>query len=249
MVGSHGTGGAAQRHHFISKHVHVCRAGDQVVLLDLRRDKYFAIGGSQTEILGLLIGGWPSSTQERAFDSASVEAEKLLHTMVQRGLVTTQDQAGKSATPASLPQVTSTLVGEYADDEVPISVRQIAWFAVSALKAALALRLRTLESVVRSVERRKARRLARSGSFCFETAQSAVTVFFRLRPLAFAPRDACLFDSLALVEFLAREGLFPQWVIGVRTRPFGAHSWVQQGNVVLNDLPERVRKFTPILAA
>jgi hypothetical protein len=38
-------------------------------------------------------------------------------------------------------------------------------------------------------------------------------------------------------------------VIGVKLNPFAAHCWLQVGDVVLNDLPERVAAFTPILTA
>jgi hypothetical protein len=34
----------------------------------------------------------------------------------------------------------------------------------------------------------------------------------------------------------------------VQTKPFAAHCWVQQGDVVFNDTPEHVRRYTPILA-
>jgi hypothetical protein len=57
----------------------------------------------------------------------------------------------------------------------------------------------------------------------------------------------CLFDSLALIHFLAQYGLYPDWVFGVSADPFEAHCWVQAGQVVLNDTVERVSAFTPIL--
>ena len=38
-----------------------------------------------------------------------------------------------------------------------------------------------------------------------------------------------------------------QLVIGVRTSPFGAHSWAQHEDEVLNDSVEEVLRFTPIL--
>jgi len=65
--------------------------------------------------------------------------------------------------------------------------------------------------------------------------------------LLFTSRDHCLFDSLALLNFLALDGLSAHWVIGVKVQPFGAHSWLQQGSTVLNDQHDRVRRFTPIL--
>jgi hypothetical protein len=68
-----------------------------------------------------------------------------------------------------------------------------------------------------------------------------------MRPLVITSHDKCLHDSLTLLRFLAAEKLYPSWVVGVRTRPFAAHSWVQSGDLVLNDTHEYVRGFTPIL--
>ncbi|WP_431257592.1 lasso peptide biosynthesis B2 protein [Roseateles chitinivorans] len=80
-----------------------------------------------------------------------------------------------------------------------------------------------------------------------ESIRLAALTFERLRPLAFSARDRCLHDSLSLVFFLFAEGLSARWVIGVKTNPFGAHSWVQSGRIVLNDQHEYVRAFRPIL--
>jgi hypothetical protein len=60
-------------------------------------------------------------------------------------------------------------------------------------------------------------------------------------------KHVCLYDSLALVEFLAHYRLFPQWVFGVMAEPFAAHCWVQQDDRVLNDSVDYVRGFTPIM--
>jgi hypothetical protein len=59
--------------------------------------------------------------------------------------------------------------------------------------------------------------------------------------------DRCLPRSIALALRLARDGLAAQLVIGVRTNPFGAHSWAQHEDEVLNDSVEEVLRFTPIL--
>jgi hypothetical protein len=75
-----------------------------------------------------------------------------------------------------------------------------------------------------------------------------VHTFLSLRPLY--PREyLCLFDSLCLVHFLAQFGHFPQWIFGVKLEPFGAHCWVQSGDVVLNDTVEVIGQYTPILVA
>jgi hypothetical protein len=58
--------------------------------------------------------------------------------------------------------------------------------------------------------------------------------------------DRCLPRSLALVDLLARRGWRAHAVL--RQGPFAAHCWVQSGRMVLNDTPEAVACFTPILA-
>jgi len=57
-----------------------------------------------------------------------------------------------------------------------------------------------------------------------------------------------MLHSLALVEFLARYRLYPDWVFGVQTQPFKAHCWLQYGSLVLNDKPTRLHELTPILS-
>jgi len=77
--------------------------------------------------------------------------------------------------------------------------------------------------------------------------RDGTAAYERLRPFVFTARDRCLYDSLALLGFLAKERHFPRWVVGVKTSPFGAHSWLQSGGTVVNDHHEYVRRFRPIL--
>jgi hypothetical protein len=74
-----------------------------------------------------------------------------------------------------------------------------------------------------------------------------VESFIRFRVFAFSSRNECLFDSLALLEFLARYDIHPDWIFGVQTRPFAAHCWVQSDDVVFNDTVENVSVYTPIM--
>jgi hypothetical protein len=61
------------------------------------------------------------------------------------------------------------------------------------------------------------------------------------------PASRCLPRSLALATCLLKAGHDASLAIGVQIRPFLAHCWVQQGDVVLNDTPEDVAAYTPIL--
>jgi hypothetical protein len=55
----------------------------------------------------------------------------------------------------------------------------------------------------------------------------------------------CLTDSLALVHWLERpRGVL--LVFGVKLEPFGAHCWVQLGDLLLNDRLDTIAQFRPV---
>jgi hypothetical protein len=57
----------------------------------------------------------------------------------------------------------------------------------------------------------------------------------------------CLLVSIALMQDLLRRGVIAELVIGVRSTPFAAHAWVQQGELLLNDRLDVVRAYTPLM--
>lgn len=76
---------------------------------------------------------------------------------------------------------------------------------------------------------------------------SVVSGFRRMLP--WVPRQgACLYRAFVLLTMLRQAGQDATWVFGVRTWPFGAHCWLQLEEAVLDDDPERVARYTPIMA-
>ncbi|ADG11019.1 lasso peptide biosynthesis B2 protein [Caulobacter segnis] len=70
--------------------------------------------------------------------------------------------------------------------------------------------------------------------------------FRRLQP--WLPFDgACLFRSQMLRDYLLALGHRVDWIFGVRTWPFGAHCWLQAGDLVLDDEAERLIAYHPIM--
>ncbi|WP_379489453.1 lasso peptide biosynthesis B2 protein [Novosphingobium clariflavum] len=101
-----------------------------------------------------------------------------------------------------------------------------------------------LASVISSLRSEKARAVTAS----IDHPMSAGTIrAFELAKLIRTPANRCLSRSIALVQRLAAHGCAAHLVMGVRVIPFAAHSWAQIGDVVLNDSPEEVARFTPIL--
>lgn len=80
-------------------------------------------------------------------------------------------------------------------------------------------------------------------------APEALRLAAAFRDLApWAPLSGkCLVRSFVLRRLLARRGHPCDWVFGVRLWPFAAHCWLQAGEVALDDIPERLAPYTPIL--
>ncbi len=228
----------------LADHVRACQIGRQTVLLDLKAGRYLALSrqgpGSedcpQDDVWPAAVGASPPFLRDLA--GSAIEP------LVRSGLVVADPAPVAPAT--ILPEPLYSLHAELVADHQPLTVAHVLSLWASAGVAALWLRCRTLADIVDRVARLTP--AGPSAARCVpRPLQEAVAIYMRARPFAFTAHDKCLLDSLTLIHFLARRGLHAQWVIGVGTRPFRAHAWVQHGHVVLNDAHENVRRHHPIL--
>ena len=236
--------------YLLAPHVYLCVTDDHGVLLDLKRDKYVGVGRSQMKLLAERVKGWPAISAGR---ESHERADSLLSQMLTAGMLTTDSTLGKAAEPIDMACPQSTLSAldptsaSLFEARPGIAFVHFVLFFRASIAARMALHWRPIASVVAKVRSRKLRRGA-AQTLDLGAACKLVATFVHLRPLLFTTRDACLADSLSLVNFLSYYGIFPTWVFGVQTGPFAAHCWVQEGELVFNDTPDHVRRFTPILA-
>lgn len=244
--------------YLLAPHVHLCVTDDHVVLLDLKRDKYVGVGRAQMRALRQCVKGWPSpecGDTEAVDPNSNGPADGILAKMLSSGMLTTDESRGKEARPVVTPPAQSAL-GELEaapgrdpfDRRPAVTAGHVINFIIACLKARLALRFRPIASVVARASARKARYSRSRTQLNLESVRQHVATYAHLRPLLFTAKDACLFDALALSNYLARYGIFATWVFGVQTGPFAAHCWLQHEGVVLNDTPDNVRRYAPILA-
>jgi len=232
----------------LAEHVFVCLNGEHLVLLDLKEDRYWALEASQTVGLGALVGGWPVKSADSTASTQPPSPETLaaIEVLRGRGLLTDSVPPGKDATPVAATIPGRELVSESEPSAGHPPGNWLAFFAASAL-AKIALRTWPFERVIRRVRRRKARLGSKAAQLDTERARKLVEGFARYRVFLFSSKNECLYDSLALLEYLARYGIYADWVFGVQTRPFAAHCWVQHGDIVFNDTVEHVSGYTPIM--
>src|SRR5262249_42953237 len=150
---------------------------------------------------------------------------------------------------ASLHRPTTPLIEGYFTIEVRTGFRELYRFLLAALRTSLQLRRKSLDRIINRERRLKEKARSSPTNFAAtaERLERCMATFLRLRPLIFTAHDRCLFDSLALKEFLRLHGIFPDLIFGVRSDPFSAHCWLQHREIVINDDPENVQDFTPIM--
>jgi hypothetical protein len=232
---------------YLAEDVYVCATEDHGVFLDLKRDNYSAvILPRQQEVVAEQESGCSPLAQTLA-----AQKEQLLDA----GLLTTDPARGRPIDGPAIEGIEGHvfgldddrafgLTGEAAEG-LKITLGEMWAFFVASWKASRDLKHKHLHKVVVAVRRRKAKAATQKSDV--EKIRRLTAVYRRLRP--WYPRGyLCLYDSLALIEFMARRKVYPLWVFAVHAQPFGAHCWVQNEKLLLNEGSEYAGKFTPIMA-
>jgi len=233
---------------FLRNHVFLCRGNRHWVLLDVNRDSYQCVARRQFEALGPLLQGWkePADTTEGGTGVLPGVAQELASALLSQGILSEDSADTKDALPTHFVHPVRAIDSDYPKSSSRSTWRHANAFFASCMRASSELSRQPLRTTLETARTRKAHHRTHHDGPDFDRARSLVLVFNRLR--WYYPRPyLCLFDSLALLHFLARFDLFPDWVFAVSADPFEAHCSVQWGNVVLNDTVERVSGLTPIM--
>jgi hypothetical protein len=157
----------------------------------------------------------------------------------------TRDAHGKVACPTAIARPEGTLLDRALGERPLVRPNHLALVLQAITTARWRQDGRWIESLAPWV-----RALRSSAVRSRESTRALVHVFRHLRPLLMAGPDRCVLDSLALLKFLSlchADLRSVSWVVGVQVRPWSAHSWLQRGDLVINDTPEKVRAYKPIL--
>lgn len=230
--------------YFLPHDVFFCLSEPYWVFLDLRSDRYLC---TARDVLA------PPSTCARPYPPHDGLAEQYAtpttadaaQELVRAGLISATQEGCKELVPTELAPPSSSLAKTSGSAGQQLLVQATWRFLLASARADIQLRHRTLAQVVHGVRQHRSRTIANrpAGKPLVSTL---VAIFNRIRPLY--PRNyLCLFDSLAMLEFLSGYHVYPRWIFGVRVEPFEAHCWLQDKDSVLNDTVERVGTFAPIM--
>jgi Transglutaminase-like superfamily len=233
---------------YLADHVFLCCMMRHCIFLDLKADRYFSISRTEAEILGEFLDGWtPTNVAHDRFPPSVTDVPSLASALLSRGVLRLSCDGAKEARQIRVEAPTSELLLE-RDIKTATYFLHLPTFVLRTTLAHTLLRRKRFEVIIASVRSRKCHALnSGAAKSDIATVTHLAAIFARMRPL-FPRAFLCLFDSLAMLEFLAAFNQFPTWVFGVRDDPFEAHCWLQEGTVLLNDRRERIEAFTPIMA-
>jgi hypothetical protein len=212
----------------LQPHVHAVRIGADLVFLDVKRDRYLC--WPSADGLDLLAGA----------RSIQVIAREQVDDLRAAGLVTD--------TPQETPPSSAAAISPPSGDLWSAPASNLDWRdrldAFHAWRDAARFRAMTFEDLVAFGA---ARAIGADPDRLPDAEMRGIVAAFQ----AWAPwtpgSAKCLRRSFLLLRLLRRRGHDARWVIAVRTWPFVAHSWLQVGDLALDDACERLVAYRPIL--
>jgi hypothetical protein len=240
-----------QAYKYVLAHdVYVSKLDDAAVFLDLRSNQYLAVPPDSIAALDEIVDGFCTlGVAEPHFRSSRSSAESTIKALVSRGILTESRHAGAPACRAMISASQAIAPGERSNTVRTVRASHLANFVAAFSYALFHVRLNRLKPLLDRIRTLHARSGEPSTFPHPATVLELLAVFRRLRTYFYTAKDFCLLDALTLALFLHRYEQAPTLVIGVRTKPFVAHAWVQVGNCVVDDRLEAVQGFTPILIA
>lgn len=206
-------------------------AAGRAMFLDVVRDRYFAAPPESSDALAdWLLGGMPARSSATAHNF-----------LVEAGGVDPREAAGTTPVRCELRMPSSF-------DAQPLPPARMGPVKLACLAVTVARARRDVaeKPLARILARRAAPSLFRSTRSACDR-ERRLAQFRTGRPLVPVPRS-CLHDCLALLDWLGPARAGTCLVFGVVAYPFAAHSWIQHAGEVIDDHPESVSRFQPILS-
>jgi len=213
--------------------VSFCEVSDRLLFLDLYADRYFLIAEDAERSLREVIGGCSFGSEQRQALGGLLRAGILLET--------SDDRVPQCFESPSAP-TTSLLDGSARPARLRECVKALSMLSVARVQ----LRFAALHVILGRLEASKASQ-PDSASYSSQRLQEVADAF-EWTSRMIRSHDQCLARSLAATRRLTVLGVPAELVIGVRLRPFAAHSWTQVKHFLVNDHIDTVRTYTPILA-
>lgn len=202
-----------------------CEVDDELVFLDLRRDRYLALRGDDRAVFERLQTGEPNSSDD-------------MTRLVGTGLIARCEGENRLC-----PSAIAIPAADLSTTQTRISLAMAGSAAAALRRARRSVRPQNLAAVLEASA--KSRTAAHSSSS--EAALAATAAQYAACRWLIPVEPRCLIDALALDDILLRRGLAATLIFGVRLNPFAAHCWLQTSCTILTGTAAEARNFTPIM--
>lgn len=234
---------------FLADGIHVCAIDGGAVFLDLNANRYLAVPPEAAQALNYCLEGFSAFRPDAASDPYNSEgAAATIDSLVARQVLTASKELGHPAELAVSHAARALPPGRARQSRRRIRTRHVAAFLESYGRVLLGLRLKRLPRLISYI--RASNEVIPAGSQPnLERLPETLEIFRLIRTFVYTAKEACLLDSLVLANYLRFFAFAPHFFIGVRTKPFLAHAWVEVGDYVVDDRIESLKGLTPILVA
>lgn len=216
--------------YFAAPSIHWCRVNGFCIVLDAENDRYLHIPLDPFQALSPFLSTDDNCDAPDIPAALAGFAEELLSA----GILTRVLSAQSRLIHPSIPSPRRLLHAVPSLTALRGAARVFPRFLRACASADYSLRCTTMSRIAKRISSRNLRQYDVARAPATDSVETLSRAFHVLRPLY--PRNyLCLFDCLALLEFLALWQIFPSWVFGVSADPFEAHCWVQDGDLVLCD--------------
>jgi len=235
------------KNHWLNDWVYCGDVGDAFILLDFSQGRYFAIDHEAGRAVEDAINHWPAPKHSSSPPPEVISRQSVIDALVEKGLITSNQP--RQNTRRAFAQLAERNVTSLYLSKIPLieTIRICVRFLAAYLFAGFRFRLFSMKGSFEYLRQRKALLEINCLTPTYAQLCELMGHFHRLRALTYTAHDKCVLDSLILADFMLRNRVLPTLIIGVMTRPFEAHCWVQSGSVVLNDGVERARSRPPVL--
>lgn len=202
-----------------------CFAGDQLIFLDLRTDRYLALRGDRRAAF------------ERLRAREENDSEAMTALLATGFFVRSESESRFDPVDIAVPAV-DLGIRRRSRLRLPMiaaAARDLYW----ARRALAPDRLATTVTDLHGQKRTK------TGDPDTDAIAKIAADYASARTLVPVP-PRCLIDSLALFRLMLRHDLAPTMIFGVRPAPFAAHCWLQSSEHVLTGSVDDAHNFTPI---
>jgi hypothetical protein len=234
--------------YFLAKDCYVCNTQGYWLILNVSRDKYLCVTHADLTSIGSGLYGWRYGSGD-AGNGRHLDAgrETLIESLVAKGVLTSNPEEGKAFAESENAATQTAIVLPVSIGSAKLHLFCVVRFFFACAKIDRCLRAGKLARALVTIKQRRLQAGSCARFLEDSSATKLIASFNNLRPLYPRPY-LCLFDSLALLEFLSGYHSYPRIVFGVVADPFQAHCWLQDGSVLLNDDLERVGRYKPILS-